>query len=237
MRTWIEESGLNPTTWEELEHAAASYLTANRGTWKPATCNRKLAALRAFGKYSGQRGFLAIYRGPTGDRPMAHPLPGLEEDVIKMANAAASVELQALVALCGLCGLRVGEAIQVVPRDIDFSGRKLTVRGKGDKTRVVPVPDQAFLLINPAVAKAFELGTTLVNRSDAAAREAITRIGERAGVSRSVSSHDLRATFATVVWDKKKDLLVLKRLMGHANAATTEGYIGTAWADMVAAVG
>lgn len=158
-----------------------------------------------------------------------------------MGNATTDPRYRALVGLCGFCGCRVHEAIAVWPHDIEDFGI-LHIEGKGAKERRVPIPRQAMVLISGAYLVAQAEGRTLVSLGDSAAREAITRLGAHARIPRPVASHDLRATFATMAWNRMVDAgspdpLTLQRLLGHAKFDTTAGYIGSEWAAMQAAVG
>lgn len=155
-----------------------------------------------------------------------------------MITVARNSEQRALVALCGLCGLRISEALSVCPSNFNFSGLELTVCGKGDVTRIVPVSDGAWEAMRDAVSRAFIEGTDrrILSFKDRFARALITNLGERAHLSRRVASHDLRATFATAVYNKTLDQRLVQQLLGHASGSTTEIYIEVALQSMKAAV-
>lgn len=154
-----------------------------------------------------------------------------------MIEAAKNAQQAALVGLCGYVGLRVGEALSIRTDDIDMSSMLLTVRGKGDKTRTVPVSDRAWSSISSAYVVA--LGAEdrrLVRYADRFARQIITNLGTRAGLSRPVKSHDLRATFGTEVFNKSLNLRAVQDLLGHSNSSTTEVYTGVSMDTMRSAV-
>src|SRR3546814_8794670 len=89
-----------------------------------------------------------------------------------MINVAAKGKQHALVALCGLCGCRVGEALSVKPSDIELHRMLLAVRGKGDKTRHIPISPEAWEILAAPVTRAFVGGDLLiVPMSDRFARE------------------------------------------------------------------
>jgi site-specific recombinase XerD len=144
-----------------------------------------------------------------------------------MIEASRSHQHRALVALCGLCGLRVAEAISVKLSDIDTKEMVLFVHGKGDKKRWVPLSDKAWRYLAPAAAEAMiARRARVVTMADRTAREVITRLAVEAGLTRHVSSHDLRATFGTAAYAKTKDLRAVQDLLGHASSKTTETYTG-----------
>jgi site-specific recombinase XerD len=154
-----------------------------------------------------------------------------------MISAAKWENQKALVALLGFCGLRVAEALAVRPSHFDLNDMELVVRGKGDKTRRLPVSEEAWEFLLMPTTRAFCANDTeIVGIQDRAARALITRLGIKAGLSRRVSSHDLRATFATAVYDKTLDQRVVQELLGHSSGEQTELYIGVSRAKMKAAV-
>lgn len=219
----------------DLETAAAQWLTDNRATWAPKTTQRKLTALRSWAKWAGLPSFLSAYRPPTPARQEPHPIPEGISGVLKMVATTTRRDRRALVALCGLVGLRVSEACQVAPEHIDAAQRTLTVRGKGDKTRVVPLSAAAWEAIEPAYVKASQFGGTLVGVGQRQARDLVTRIAAKAELSRAVSSHDLRATFATAAYNKSLDLRAVQELLGHSSVETTRVYTGVTQESMRAA--
>jgi site-specific recombinase XerD len=168
---------------------------------------------------------------------MPHPIPEGLDGVKRMIEVARNHDQVALVGLMGLCGLRVSEALDCTVPDFDLHDMMLSVRGKGDKTRHVPVSSLAWAtLADPIVAAMDRPDRHLVQYQDRSARKCITALGRKAGLSRSISSHDLRATFATEAYNHTKDQRVVQELMGHASGATTEIYIGVTTAKMKAAV-
>lgn len=147
------------------------------------------------------------------------------------------------VALCGLVGLRASEALAVTPDCFDLSAMKLTVRGKGDVTRIVPVSPEAWDVLAITVTRSFcsrpnneAPYTPIIGLQDRFARRLVTDLGVRAGLQRRISSHDLRATFATAVYDKTKDMRLVQLLLGHASVNTTQLYVDVAEDKLKSAV-
>ncbi len=219
--TGLMEWVTDPT--QPLEEVMARYVTTHRRTWAPKTTGRKITALRSYALWSGSDA-LKGYNAPTPPRATPHPLPEGVPGVLRMIDVATVDHHRALIALCGLAGLRVGEALTVRASDIDPDRRTLYVRGKGDHHRVVPLSDRAWPIIAPVWATRYATNDLLVTVSERVARDIITRLGKRAGLSRTVSSHDLRATFATAAYQKTKDLRAVQDLLGHASSVTTELY-------------
>jgi site-specific recombinase XerD len=215
----------------DLATGAARYINAHRKMWAPKTTGRKVTTIRQFGRWKNEP-LLEGYNSPTPARAVPHPLPEGIAGVISMIEVASNLQQEALVALCGLVGLRVSEARAVKPSHIDVRERSLHVQGKGDRGRIVPISNLAWTHLMVPYAEARTNGTTLVTYSDRAARRILTHLGERAGMGRPVSSHDLRATYATAVYDRTKDLRVVQELLGHSSSATTEIYTGVSMDKM-----
>ena len=217
----MEAVGNSPT-----ESDVANYLNAVRVTHKPKSVKRKLGAFRGYAKFHGERAFLVDYRAPVPARPEPHPLPEGLDGVRRMVACTYRLNDRALLALCGFCGLRIGEAISISWEDIDEMTRTVSVRGKGDRTRIVPISEEAWSLIEPAYKYARAYRCDLIRIADRTARRRITELGIKAGLERPIKSHDLRMTFGTAVYHKTKDLRVVQELLGHADSHTTEVYTG-----------
>lgn len=145
------------------------------------------------------------------------------------------------MALCGFCGLRSHEAVGVKREHFDPVNRRLmVVAGKGAKDRVVPVSGLAmtYLLMQWLETQP---GDYLVSKESGrqitpgGAQSIIRRLGSRAGIS-DVSSHRLRATFATEVYNATLDVLGVQSLLGHSSVVTTQGYVGRSVEELEAVV-
>lgn len=212
---------------EELESLAAAWLNDRRRDVAAKTLARRITSMRALGRAYGVA-ILTDYSAPTPSQGVPHPLPGGEADLIRMMGAAKNDDERCLLAFTGLCGLRIGEALSIRVEDIDQHRMLLRVRGKGDKTRIVPISKLAWSYMVVCATKAWlDKQPTLLNWSDRYARVLITMIGRRAAITTAVASHDLRATFATVAYKYSgKDLRVVQELLGHARPEQTALYVG-----------
>lgn len=189
-----------------------------------STVRLKLAAARAFGKFADEH--VGQYKVPPLPPATPHPLPGGIADVRRMLAVADGMECH-VVALGGLAGLRVEEIVTIRAVDVVELGgaRHLRVTGKGGKTRLIPVSAELgkILLAMPSVGR-------LVPLSNSGARAMVTRVARKAGVvghdGGEVSSHDLRATFATTVYRNTKDIRLVQELLGHSSITTTQIYVG-----------
>jgi integrase/recombinase XerD len=227
---WIEVNHLG--TVENFDTLAAAYINAEReGEHNRNTVLRYMSSIRAFYNFLRSTGMelpepFVAYKGPKPVRASSHPLPGLMVDVDAMVLAAYRPHHKVLIALCGYAGLRVSEARSICPRSLFMDGEAnwwLAIHGKGGVYREVPVSDQ-LLRVLADYGHASGPDVPYVDIKDRAARQAIKGVARRAGITRDVSSHDLRHTFGTTVYSRTKDLRVTQDLMGHASSATTEGY-------------
>lgn len=225
LKMLLQETGGTEVLATEFEEVGMYWLQLNRNILKPKTTARRLTSLREFAKWAGWGRLFAEYSAPVPGRSQPHPLPEGIEGVYRLIRAATNDRQRSLIALCGLCGCRVNEALDIKPSHFNLHEMVLTIRGKGDKTRFVPVSSRAWDTLSTQVTRAFIAGDIpVVGLKDRFARRVITDLGVRAGLKRHISSHDLRATFATEVYNRTLDLRLVQELMGHSSSQTTEVY-------------
>lgn len=205
--------------------------------WSSSTLNRRMVAIRYWCKWANHDDPLKGYKPPPRLPPKPHPLSGGLADVFAMLGHARNNGEKVVIALGGLCGLRIGETIELKWEDWDNTALTLEVFGKGEKTRIIPISEYTNQLLWAWEGHLGGLGS--INRiipwSDSKARRAIRAAGKAAGFH--VASHDLRATFATQVYNDTKDIRLVQQLLGHTNIHTTEAYVGVTMGSMRAAVG
>jgi site-specific recombinase XerD len=223
LRMCLQEVGASSVPLEELEETGMQWLQSKRTTLKPKTTTRRLTSLKAFASWTGMPQAFSDFIPPVAGKPRPKPLKERFDGVRLMIEAADTEDMKVVIALCGFAGLRIHETLAVVPRNINLRERELTVRGKGDKERTVPISDELMeVIIGTVVRRLSE--PRLVVMADRVAREKITRIARRIGLVGQVSSHHLRATFATQLMEDTHDLRLVQELLGHASSKTTEAY-------------
>jgi integrase/recombinase XerD len=153
----------------------------------------------------------------------------------KPATPAALCD-QAVLELAYASGLRVAELRGVRLEHLHLEAGFITVIGKGNKERVVPVGRKAIEAIHhylaagrPKLATPKTPANLFLNRRGLplAASTMWTRIKRRIGraeMGRNVTPHGLRHSFATHLLENGADLRVIQELLGHANISTTEVY-------------
>lgn len=203
-------------------------------TLKKRTQNYYLIALRSFLKYiTAKRGVktvaaetieLAKVPERTIDLISSEELkrlldaPNQEEDIKKRLKNKAILETLFST------GLRVSE-ICALPRDLDLSKDEISVRGKGEKVRVVFLSDmakdsiKAYLKANTAIDS-----PTLFNITPRSVERLVKSYAIKAGISKKVTPHVIRHSFATDLLQNGADLRSVQVLLGHANITTTQIY-------------
>jgi site-specific recombinase XerD len=152
----------------------------------------------------------------------------------------SGVRNRAIICVLWRGGLRSAEALALELRDVDVDAGTLTIRhGKGNRRRVVGLDPPAFAVLDQWLRVRRELGvprgapafctitSTNLGRPLGAAywREAIKRLGEKAGIEKRVHSHGLRHTHAVELMREGVPLLVISRQLGHSSLAITQRYL------------
>lgn len=135
------------------------------------------------------------------------------------------------------CGLRVTELVELKVSDIHFNEGFLSVIGKGNKQRLVPVGSTALkqlriylqqVRVTQPINKGQEDYIFLSKRGSKLTRVMVFYIikdlAEKAGIRKSISPHTLRHSFATHLVEGGADLRAVQEMLGHASITTTEIY-------------
>jgi integrase/recombinase XerC len=193
----------------------------------PATIARKLAAVRSF---------LRFTLGPANvpDATLGPRLPRRLPDTPKASEVEAAVDgmegngplalrNRALVELVYSAGLRSAEAVGLELGDVDFDREQLHVRGKGGKERVVPLGEEAALLLahylheaRPKLVRAAENAVFVSARGKRLDTSTVRRVFS--------NPHRLRHAFATHLLEGGADLRTIQELLGHSSLSTTQLY-------------
>ncbi|MDQ5912060.1 MAG: integrase/recombinase XerD, partial [Patescibacteria group bacterium] len=131
---------------------------------------------------------------------------------------------KAILELFYSTGLRVSELCSL-PRDLDISKDEFSVRGKGEKVRVVFLTDTAKDSIREYLAKNKSLTSSrLFDLTPRSIERLVKYYAIKAGISKKVTPHVIRHSFATDLLQNGADLRSVQALLGHANIATTQIY-------------
>lgn len=161
------------------------------------------------------------------------------EQTVKLVNieedSVLSARDHAILELFYSSGLRLSELVNLNMSALDFVEGTVTVTGKGNKTRIVPLGDFAIKAIKSWLAVRPNVVSELADKpvfiglqgKRISARNIQYRIKEWAikqGVHSSVHPHMLRHSFATHVLQSSGDLRAVQEMLGHANISTTQVY-------------
>lgn len=135
------------------------------------------------------------------------------------------------------CGLRVSELIDLKISNINFKEQYIKVNGKGNKTRFVPLADYTAELLESYIQdtrakskinKKYEDTLFLNSRGTSMSRVIvfliIKELTDKAGVSKKISPHTFRHSFATHLLQNGADLRYIQEMLGHSSITTTEIY-------------
>lgn len=215
---------------------------------KKRTQNYYLIALRAFLKYLATRGVRVIppdviELAKTSERELDLISP---EDLERLLDAPkgstlADLRDKAILELLFSTGLRVSE-LCALPRDIDLSRDEFTVRGKGEKVRLVflserakralkdyldkrtDVDDALFIAIGRGGEKMLSKKTQGLRITPRSVERIVKHYASKAGITKKVTPHVIRHSFATDLLRNGADIRSVQALLGHANIATTQIY-------------
>lgn len=166
----------------------------------------------------------------------------LTEDEVKALIRACSgraptgIRNRALITVLYRAGLRLSEALALMPKDVDSNAGTITVlHGKGDRRRVVGLDPGATAIVMRWVDARRHLGLTgrrrLFCTLDGAplhasyVRTMLHRVGDKAGVEKRVHPHGLRHSMAFELMMEGVPVPIIQRQLGHASLATTERYL------------
>lgn len=210
-------SGPKDVTTEQIVQAFA------RQQWKPETRKAYRNTISSFFRWlhkSGRRSDDPSLDVPRVKKPHAHPRPCPDRYIAAAMEKATSSE-KLMIRLGAECGLRRGEIARVHSDDVvaDSAGRSLIVRGKGDKQRIVPLPDDLADIIMDARGYLFP-GRFVGHVEESYIGDHISHL-----LPDGYAAHTLRHRFATTAYAATHDLFVVAELLGHESVETTEHYV------------
>lgn len=230
-------AGRRVTRIDEVDRACFRAFLAEltTGGYAPRSVSRKAASVRAFLGDAHRRGLIGhnpaqAVPGPRRARSLPKAVPaGALERALEAIDGTSPVELRdrAIVELLYGSGMRVAELASLVVDDVG-DDRFVTVTGKGDKQRVVPVGAAARTAVErylrdarPALAKTAGDALWVGVRGGALDERGIRRVvRSRLGTF----PHALRHSFATHLLEGGADLRTVQELLGHVDMATTQIY-------------
>jgi integrase/recombinase XerD len=204
----------------------------------------QVAALRSFFRFCETEGLLSV--NPTENLSLPRrgkrlPKSLSNDEIARLLQPPvtadpASLCDHAVLELAYASGLRLAELRQLRLEQLHLEAGVLTVIGKGNKERLVPVGRQAITALErylasgrPALVTAKSPAAVFLTRRGTPFAHVslwlrIKRAVARSGIERNVTPHMLRHSFATHLMEHGADLRVIQELLGHASISTTEVY-------------
>jgi integrase/recombinase XerD len=196
----------------------------------PGSINAAIAALRFFFTVTLERPDLVLPLR-TVNKPRRAPVVLSQEEVARLLEAAPSLKYKAALSVAYGAGLRVSEVANLKVSDIDSGRMMLRVeQGKGQRDRYVMLSPQLLELLRDwwrAARPAVWLfpGQNPINPiTPRQLNRAVTAAKDLAGISKRISPHTLRHSFATHLLEQGVDIRVIQVLLGHAKLETTALY-------------
>jgi len=210
----------------------------------PASIRRNVSAVRTYFKFLLNEGLVVRDPSERLDTPKKwRTLPDVlsADEVARLIDAPTLDEPmafrdRAMLELAYGAGLRVSEWITLSTKDVLYDDGVVRVFGKGAKERLVPIGRKAVAAVaiyerelRPRLERGAGAGVLFLN----ARGEPLTRMGawkilrkyvEQAGITKHVSPHTLRHSFATHLLEGGADLRAVQEMLGHADISTTQIY-------------
>src|SRR3954468_5140831 len=227
-----------------LASVSASTHGPDGESYRATTVSRMLSTVRTFHRFALREGLVTddptagVVR-PRLPRALPHPLTVDEVAAIVEAPGDATpvaARDRAILELLYGAGLRISELVGLDVDDVDLEDAAVRVLGKGSKERLLPIGRMARDAIaayltrgRPALATGRSRAALFLNtRGGRLTRQSCSRLLDghraRAGLTRVVTPHDLRHSFATHLLEGGADVRVVQELLGHASVATTQVY-------------
>ncbi len=220
------------------------YLAVKFPQSKPRSISRLIASMRRFYRYALRESLIKTdptlqIESPKLPRSLPKSLNEQEvEDLLNAPDINQPIGLRdrAMLELLYASGLRVSELVTVKVNEVSTQDGVVRVTGKGSKTRLVPMGEEAADWIDqylkqarPEILQKRLCDAMFVTaRADAMTRQAfwylIKRYALVAGITKHMSPHVLRHAFATHLLNHGADLRVVQMLLGHADISTTQIY-------------
>lgn len=198
------------------------YLT-NKGKG-PSQIKQTIAALRFYYSEVLHRKFFKHIKNPK--IPKKLPVVLSKREVRRMIEVTRNSKHRLLIQLMYGCGLRVSEAVKIKIRDLDLDRRILTVRkGKGNKDRQLPIPESLIDSLKDSITRRKYLFEGRKNHiAQKTAHEIVKKSSRKAKITKKVSCHTLRHSFATHLLESGTNLRYIQKILGHSRLQTTQIY-------------
>ncbi|WP_240600236.1 tyrosine recombinase XerC [Lysobacter silvestris] len=235
---WCEGQGIDDPARANANHIRAWIADGHRKELSAKTLQRRLSSCRSWFRWLLKNGVVAAnpadgVRGPKAPRNLPQVLD--VDEAVQLVevdvDAALGLRDRAMLELFYSSGLRVSELCGLRWNALDLDSGLVTVTGKGNKQRTVPVGSHACKALSAwrgAMHSATDApvfpgrgGAPITTR---AVQSRMRQLAQRQGVYKRVHPHLLRHSFASHMLESSGDLRAVQELLGHADISTTQIY-------------
>ena len=240
-QAWLQDKNLAPTTIRCYLNTLAQfnqtfttqgvkeYFLANQKTYQPTTLKTKQYALNSYLKFQQLK---------VEWEKIARLIPKVqkrffttlkEPELTKLKQARVEKNLQVyqrnnlILSFLFYSGLRINELVHI--RHPDWESNQLKVHGKGNKVRYVFLPGFLVKHLNPTKPDYLFLNQRGNPIKAEYIRWLLKERSKKAQISKNITPHTFRRSFATLLYRNKAQLLTIQQLLGHSSVQTTEKYI------------
>jgi len=227
------------------------FLGVQAASHASSTRARRLAAIKSFYKFLVRRKVIEVsparrVKSPKLPQRLPRAVPIDETFALLEAppdDTALGLRDRAMLELAYGCGLRVSELCGLDTGSVDRAAGIVRVLGKGSKERLVPVNGtalealDAYLAVRPQLAKGKAPAALFLNYRGGRlgvrnTRRHLEKHALKAGLTRHVSPHQLRHSFATHLLAGGADIRSIQELLGHASLSTTQRYTAVSFEQL-----
>lgn len=239
---WL--AGQNQTLVNACQADIQQYIAIKFPHAKPRSIGRLIASVRRFYRYCLREHLVEVdpslqIESPKLPRSLPKSLSEQDvEDLLSAPDISHPIGLRdkAMLELLYASGLRVSELVSISVNEVSTLDGVVRVTGKGNKTRLVPMGEEAadwidrYLkqarpdILNKRLTDALFVTTRAAGMTRQAFWHIIKRYTKLAGIDKAISPHVLRHAFATHLLNHGADLRVVQMLLGHADISTTQIY-------------
>ncbi|MBN2407141.1 MAG: tyrosine recombinase XerD [Elusimicrobia bacterium] len=217
-----------------LRNHIMDYLILRRKDLSVTSIARLLASLKSFFNFLVLDDFMKESPADGIDTPkIPEKLPSVLslDEINSLIEAQDNPRDRLILELLYATGMRVSELVSLKLEDVDFDEGWVRVFGKGNKERFIPLGQGVLMLLRDHSSEAgLKPSSYLFSKRSAQpiTRERVWKIIKdsalKAGISKDVTPHTIRHTFATHLLENGADLRIIQELLGHANIDTTQIY-------------
>lgn len=234
---------INDITMVEESHINKYIASLKRSNFTKQTIARKIIAIKEFHKFLFQERISDLDAAKFIELPKSSkPLPVVlsVSEIAKMLDSIPDktpIDLRnkAMIETLYASGLRISELVNLKTSNIHLREKYIVVIGKGNKERMVPLGDTAVEALRVYIEKGRPFlsktaGSTLFYNyqgtqiSRQSLYKYIVKLAEENGITKEISPHTIRHSFATHLLEGGTDLRIVQELLGHEDISTTQIY-------------